>query len=130
MLRKSQPRIPRTTKSLDNLSLLTRQGPGKPVEAFVKAIARGGTSRLNVPLPLTEVVQAQLLRHLGSSHRVWQVLLVREHEEDCIAHLVLVQHLRQLLPGILAPIAVVAVDHVDEAICALVVMAPQWADLV
>merc|ERR1712113_1256790 len=53
--RKNKP----PTKSLSHnthwaqLLLLTGQGSGKPIQAFVEAIACCGTSRLNVPLPMT-----------------------------------------------------------------------------
>ena len=57
-------------------------------------------------------------------------LLVSEDQQHSIAHLVLVQHFVELFSGIFDAVPVVAVNHVDQAVCALVVVAPQGANLV
>merc|ERR1719411_1958805 len=106
---------------------LAGQSAGEPVQAFVKTIARGGASRLDEPLP-AQIVQAQLLCHLGCSHRIWQILLVGEDQENRITHLLLVQHLGQLLTGIFGAVTIVAVDHIDDAVRACEVVAPEWAN--
>merc|ERR1719251_363827 len=103
------------------ISTSAGQGPGEPIEAFVETVARGGAGGLNIPLPVAEVVQAQLLGDLGNGHRVRKVLLVGKDEQHSIAHLVLAQYFGQLLSGVLAAITVVAVNHIDEAIGPLVV---------
>merc|ERR1719323_2278066 len=111
-------------------SLLARQGSREPIKAFIQAIPCGRTCRLNVPLTVTQVVQTQLFRHLSCSHGIGQVLLVCEDKQHSVPHLILVQHLCKLFSGVLRPIAVIAVDHIDETIGALVVVAPERADLV
>mmetsp|Transcript_55855 Transcript_55855/g.150446 ORF Transcript_55855/g.150446 Transcript_55855/m.150446 type:complete len:208 (+) Transcript_55855:106-729(+) len=111
-------------------SLLGRERAREPVQALVQAVARGCTSALDEPLPVAQVVQTQFFRHLRRSHRVRQILLVGEDQHHCIPHLVLVQHLAQLLTGVLDAVTVVAVNHIDQAVGALVVVAPQRPDLV
>merc|ERR1711862_796901 len=64
-------------------SLLATKRTGKPIEAFIQTIACCGTRRLNEPLTIAHVVQTKLLRDLCCGHRVWQVLLVCEHEQHC-----------------------------------------------
>mmetsp|Transcript_86548 Transcript_86548/g.137360 ORF Transcript_86548/g.137360 Transcript_86548/m.137360 type:complete len:203 (+) Transcript_86548:191-799(+) len=111
-------------------SALGGQGAGKPIQTFVQAITRGGAGGLNEPLPVAQVVKTQLLGDLCSSHGLWQVLLVGKDQKHCIAHLVLVQHLGEFFAGVFNTIAVIAVNHIDEPIGSLVVVAPQGADLV
>mmetsp|Transcript_6955 Transcript_6955/g.19728 ORF Transcript_6955/g.19728 Transcript_6955/m.19728 type:complete len:217 (-) Transcript_6955:40-690(-) len=102
----------------------------EPVQALVQAVARGGASTLDEPLSAAEIMQAQLLCHLRRGHRVRQVLLVGEDKHHGISHLILIQHLVQLLTGVLDAVTVVAVNHIDQAVGALVVVAPQRPDLV
>merc|ERR1719321_711642 len=110
--------------------LLARQRPGQPIQALVKAVAGSGTGRLDKPLPVAHTLEAKLLRDLRSRHRVREILLVREHKNDGVTHLILVQHLGHLLARILDAIAVVTIHHKDETLCVLVVVAPEGADLV
>merc|ERR1711920_140537 len=107
---------------------LAGQSARKPVQAFIKTVTRGGTRRLDEPLPVLQIVQAQFFSHLGRSHRIWQILLVGENQENCITHLILVQHLGQLLSGILSAVTIITVDHVDDAVGACVIVTPQWAN--
>mgnify|MGYP001344254594 CR=1 FL=1 len=86
--------------------------------------------RLDVPLPSAKVVEAELVRHLRGRHGVGQVLLVREDEQDALAQLVLVEHAVQLVARLAHAVAVVRVDHEDDALRVLVVVAPERADLV
>ena len=58
------------------------------------------------------------------------VLLVCKDQQHRVAHLILIQHFVEFLSGVLNPIPVVAVDDIDETVGALVVVAPQGADLV
>eukprot|EP00413_Alexandrium_margalefii_P026231 CAMPEP_0204574040 /NCGR_PEP_ID=MMETSP0661-20131031/40364_1 /ASSEMBLY_ACC=CAM_ASM_000606 /TAXON_ID=109239 /ORGANISM="Alexandrium margalefi, Strain AMGDE01CS-322" /LENGTH=268 /DNA_ID=CAMNT_0051582527 /DNA_START=42 /DNA_END=849 /DNA_ORIENTATION=- len=102
----------------------------QPVQALVEAIAGSCARRLDKPLAVSQVVQPQLLSDLCGSHGVWQVLLVGKHQEYGIAHLVLIQHLRELLPGILNAVTVVAVNHIYQAIGSLVIVTPKGSDLV
>jgi hypothetical protein len=96
-----------------------------------------GAAALNKPLAVSEGVQAEAFRDLVHGHGVGQILLVGKHEQNGVPELVLGQHAVQLLLGaVLAALAVVdtllvvRVDHKDDALCVLVVVAPQGADLV
>lgn len=40
------------------------EGGREPVKALVEAVARCGTACLDIPLPVAQAVQAQLVRHL------------------------------------------------------------------
>ena len=77
------------------------------------------------PLAVAEVVKAELLGHLGGRHGVRQVLLVGENEEHGVAHLILIEHLGELLAGVLDTIAIVAVNDVDQAVGAGVIVPGQ-----
>ena len=59
-----------------------------------------------------------------------QILLVGEHQEESITELVLVQHALQLLTGLDDTIPIVAVNHEDDTLGVLEVVAPEGADLV
>merc|ERR1719271_2026173 len=102
----------------------------EPVESLVEPVPCGGAGRLDEPLPVPEVVEPELVGDLRGGHGVRQVLLVGEDEEHRVAHLLLVQHLRELLACVLDAVTVVAIDDEDEALRVLVVVAPQGADLV
>ena len=59
-----------------------------------------------------------------------QILLVGENQEEGIAELVLVQHALQLLTGLDNTVPIVAVNHEDDTLGVLEVVAPQRTDLV
>ena len=103
---------------------------GKPVEALVEAVAGRGARGLHVPLAVADVVEPELVGHLGDAHRLGEILLVGEHEEHGVAQLVLTQHLVELVVGLDDTLAVVRVDDEDEALRILEVVAPQRTDLV
>merc|ERR1719387_133564 len=116
--------------SAANYLLLARESAREPIETLVESITCGCTSRLDEPLPVPKVVEPKLVRHLRSGHCIWQVLLVGKDEYNSIAHLILIQHLCQLFTCVLNAIAIVAVDNKDESLRVLVVVTPEWADLV
>ena len=62
------------------------------------------------------------------SHR--QILFVGKNQKKSIPEFVLVQHPLQFLPGLNHTVAVVAVDHEDDALRVLEVMSPERPDLV
>ena len=47
-----------------------------PFETLVETVTRGGTCGLDVPSPLPQRVQAELVGDLGGVHGVWQILPV------------------------------------------------------
>merc|ERR1719379_2038017 len=112
------------------LLLLRGKRARKPVETLVKPVARRGARRLDEPLAVPHAVEPQLLRDLRGGHSVWQVLLVRKDEKHGVAHFLLVEHLGELLAGILDTVSVVAVDDKDEALRVLVIVAPERTNLV
>merc|ERR1719253_754068 len=59
-----------------------------------------------------------------------QILLVRKHKQRRASHLVVVQHLVELLARVLYAISITAVHNEDSSICALIVVPPELADLV
>lgn len=58
-------------------SLPLGEGGREPVKALVKTVARCGTACLDIPLPVAQAVQAQLVRHLRCRHCVREVLYIR-----------------------------------------------------
>ena len=75
-------------------------------------------------------MQTQLIRDLGSIHRIRQILLIGENQQQRISELVLVEHTLQLLAGLDDTVAIVAVDDEDDALRVLEVVSPQRPDLV
>ena len=75
-------------------------------------------------------MQAELVGDLGGVHRVGQVLLVGEDEQDGLAQLILVQHAMQLVARLTHAVTIVRVDDEDDTLRVLVVVAPERTDLV
>lgn len=88
----------------------------QPLETLVETVTAGGAGGLDEPLSLSQAVQAELVRDLGSVHRVGQILLVGEDEQQGIAQLVLVEHALKLLARLGHTLAVVGVDDEDDAV--------------
>ena len=105
---------------------------GKPVKSLVQTVAGGCTAGLNVPLTVgwAKSVQAQLVRHLCSTHSVWKILFVGKDQKDSIAELIFVQHSVQLISGGIDTIGVIGIYHKDQTLSVLVIVAPQWTDLI
>ena len=61
-------------------------------------------------------MQAQLISDLSGVHRVRQILLVREHEQQGVSQLVLVQHPLQLFPRLRNTLPIVGVDDKNDAL--------------
>ena len=79
---------------------------------------------------MPQIVQPELLRDFRCGHCIWQILLVGEDQKHRITHLVFIQHFVELLAGIFDAIPVIAVNHVDQAVRTLVVVAPERSNLV
>lgn len=67
-------------------------------------------------------------RPVCGTHR--QILLVGENQKEGITKLVLVQHALQLLAGLDNTVPIVAVNHENDTLGVLEVVAPEGADLV
>merc|ERR1712151_715999 len=80
---------------------------GRANEPLVETVSGRCASRLDVPRPLANAMQAQLLRHFCGSHGVWQILLVGHHKERGSAQLFLQQHLVQLFPRHFSAVAII-----------------------
>lgn len=65
---------------------------------------------------------------LNSSY--WKILFVGEDKEKSVTELVLIQHALQFLSGLDNTITIVGVDDEDDTLGVLVVVAPEWSDLV
>mmetsp|Transcript_114121 Transcript_114121/g.369113 ORF Transcript_114121/g.369113 Transcript_114121/m.369113 type:complete len:215 (-) Transcript_114121:23-667(-) len=106
------------------------QGPREPVQAFIDTLPRGRAGALDEHISALKLRQAKLLRELRGLHGIRQVLLVRQNQQSGSPHLLLGQHLEELLPGVLHTILVTAVHHEDGPLRAHVVVPPELADLV
>jgi hypothetical protein len=96
---------------------------------LIKTITTRGACALDVPLSVAERVETKFVRDLSNAHGVGQVLFVAEHEEHCVAELILVEHLLELLIGFVDTLPIVGVDHEDQTLCVLEIVAPQGSDL-
>ncbi len=113
-----------------NLLLDLLEGRRQPIQALVESVPSGGAARLDIPLSVSEAVQAQLVGHLGSGHGVGEILLVGEHQQDRVTELVLIEHSVQLITGGVDTISIVRVNDEDKALGVGVVVSPEGADLV
>jgi hypothetical protein len=103
---------------------------GEPVKSLVKAISGSGASCLDVPITVTQGVEAKLVSDFRGVHCIWQVLFVSEDQQNSVAQLVLGQHSHQLLSCFSHTLSIIAVNDEDQALRVLEVMTPQWTDLV
>lgn len=71
---------------------------------------------LDVPGPLAEAVETELVRDLGRVHRVGQILLVGKYEQERIPELILVKHALELLARLRDTFPIVGVDDEDNAL--------------
>lgn len=76
---RQQGRVGRSDRAGVWLSLLVFELIGQPVQAFVQPVPAGGTGGLNVPVAVTQGMQAQLVCDLSSVHSIRQIL---EHKGD------------------------------------------------
>lgn len=108
------------------------QSGRQPIQSLVQTVSGGGTTGLNVPLTVagTESVQSKFVSHFGSAHGVGEILLVGKHEQHGIAEFVFVEHSVQFVAGGVDTIRVIGIDHEDESLSVLVVVAPQRTDFV
>mmetsp|Transcript_3644 Transcript_3644/g.9797 ORF Transcript_3644/g.9797 Transcript_3644/m.9797 type:complete len:208 (-) Transcript_3644:19-642(-) len=99
--------------------------PRQPVQSLVEALALCGAGGMDEPRPVANLAQPEPVHDLLDLHRVRQVLLVGEHEERGIPHVLLPQDLLKLLVGVPDAIRVAAVHDEDEAARALAVVVPE-----
>ena len=79
----------RRTNRIELTRARVRDVGGEPVEAFVQTLAGRRARGLNEPMTLADAVKAELVRDLRGGHRVREILLVRENEQDGVAELIL-----------------------------------------
>lgn len=126
----------------------------EPLKTFVETVTAGSAGGLDVlqhththvsiaipslhqskrnityPCPLPQTVQPQLIRNLSRIHRIRQILLVGEDQQQRVPQLILIQHTLQLLARLDNTVAIIAVDDEDDALRVLEVVSPERADLV
>lgn len=66
----------------------------------------------------------------GKSDTHGQILLVGKDEQKRISEFILVQHSLELLAGLADTLSVVGIDHENDTLGVLEVVAPEGADLV
>ena len=69
---------------------------------------------LDVPSPLPQSLELELVRNLGGVHGVGQILLVGKDEEEGIPQFVFTQHSLEFLACFGHTIAIVRVDDEDD----------------
>lgn len=57
-----------------DLAISILQLVGQPVKSLIQAISTGGTRRLDVPVAVSQRMQAQLVCYFCSIHCIWQIL--------------------------------------------------------
>ena len=102
----------------------------QPIQALVKPITGGGTTSLDIPLPVMKAVKPETLCHLGGTHSVGQILLVREDQKDGVTELILTKHAVELVTSCIRTLTIIGIHHKDDAMGILIVVSPQRSDLV
>lgn len=77
---------------------------------------REAPTHLNEPSSLPEAVETELVGDFSGVHGVRKILLVSEDEEKGVAELILIEHALKLLTGLGYTLAIVGVDHEDDAL--------------
>lgn len=125
------------TGSLVAVRPASADGASEPVHALKHALAGARGAALDVPLAALDLLQLEALRDLAHRQRLHHVLLVGQHQERNTAQLVLGEQMREFLLGGLGvavddgaheALLVGRVEHEDEAVDVLEVVAPQGAD--
>ena len=106
------------------------QSVAEPVESLVQTVTASRTGRLNVPRPVAQTVETELVCNLGCVHGVRQILLVSEAEQDSVPQFVLVEHAHELITCLVNTFSVITVDNENQTLCVLEVMSPQRSDFV
>ncbi len=117
-------------KNLRKRNLLLGHLSREPVKTLVQTLSACGTGGLDVPVALSEGIQSELVGDLCGVHCVGQILLVGKHKEHSVSELVLIEHSVELVSRLSNTIPIVRVDHKDESLCVLEVVAPEGSDLV
>jgi len=60
-------------------------------------------------------VESEFVSDLSGVHRVGQILLVGEHQEEGVPELVLVEHAVQLITGLTNTLAIVGINDEDDS---------------
>lgn len=102
----------------------------QPIETLIETVSSSSASGLDVPLASAERVQAELVGDLRDGHGVRKILLVGEDKNDDVLELLLPKHLVEFLSGLANSLTIVRVDHKDETLGVLEVVAPERANLV
>jgi len=110
---------------------------GEPVKTLVETITTRRRGTLDVPDAVLELAKTKTLGNLLDLHRTGQILLVGEDKQDGVTELILGKHALELIAsrvlialGVIDTITVVRVDHEDDTLGVLVVVAPEGTDLV
>merc|ERR1711879_37319 len=90
-----------------------RKGARHPINSFVQTITSCGTGRLDKPLTVPRAIQTEFLSDLSGWHCIWQILLVSKHQNNCISHFGLTEHLFQFFSSIFDPVSVIAVHNIN-----------------
>jgi len=96
----------------------------KPLQTLVETVSGGCTCGLNEPSSLPEAVETELVGNFSCVHGVRKILLVSEDEEEGVAELILIEHALKFLTGLGYTLAIVGVDHKDDALGILEIVPP------
>ena len=114
---------------LEISSLLLLNCVCQPLQPVYDALPGDGTGGLDEPIPLLQLPQPKLVRDLRRAAAAGQIELVGEEENRGLPHPVVVKDVVQFLRGLLEPVPVGAVHHVDEGVGVLEVVLPQRPEL-
>ena len=106
----------------------------QPLETFVQTITTGGagslwenrsnrsderrcySSYLDVPRPLPEALETELVSNLRCIHGVGQILLVGENKKQRITKLILVQHALKFLTSFRNTFTIIGVNNENDSL--------------
>jgi hypothetical protein len=74
---------------------------------------------LDIPGSLPESVKPQFVSDLSCVHRIRQVLLVSEDEEESITELIFIEHSLKFFPSLRNTLSIIRVDHENDSLSVL-----------
>jgi len=102
----------------------------KPPQAFKQSLSSCSAARHHIPHPLLQLCQPELLCNLGRRHRSWDILLVREYQEQRLLHFPIQYDAMKFLSCFVNARTVIRVNDEDKSLSSREVMPPKWSDLV
>ena len=76
-------------------------------------------THLNIPCPLLQAMETKFVSDLSRIHRIRQILLVGEDQQECVPQFILVQHTLEFFTSFNDTFTIIRVNDEDDALSVL-----------